>query len=276
MPTQTSAGDPDYALGYTDAEHERLLHQAALLAPITEGLFRSAGITSGQRVLDLGSGLGDVSMLAARIVGPSGVVVGVERDANSIAHARLRVSQAGLKNGSFTRNDVNEIDGEQTFDAVEGRFILMFLPDPVRVMRSAFRLLRHGGVFAFQEAFWIPMLAVAARLPLWFKMLSAIHQTLWRCGANPEMGMELSQLFQQVGMPPASMMMVMPMGVDTHLTSVMLDLLTSLRPAAGQHGVDLAELGDLDTLDCRVRAEIESSGTVVGVVPLMGAWSRKP
>ena len=60
----------DYALGYTNFEHQRLIRQAARIAPYTERLFREAGIGRVQRVLDLGSGVGDVSMLLARIVGP--------------------------------------------------------------------------------------------------------------------------------------------------------------------------------------------------------------
>ena len=67
-----------YALGSTDAEHERLIRQAARVAPLTERLFREAGIGSGQRVLDLGSGVGDVAMLVARLVGPSGEDVPAE------------------------------------------------------------------------------------------------------------------------------------------------------------------------------------------------------
>jgi len=74
-----------YALGSTDAEHERLIRQAARLAPITERLFREAGIGSGQRVLDLGSGVGDVAMLAARLVGPSGEVVSAKLEVNKPA-----------------------------------------------------------------------------------------------------------------------------------------------------------------------------------------------
>jgi SAM-dependent methyltransferase len=72
-----------YALGSTDSEHERLIRQAARLAPCTERFFRDAGIGTGQRVLDLGSGVGDVAMLVARLVGHSGDVVGIERDTRS-------------------------------------------------------------------------------------------------------------------------------------------------------------------------------------------------
>jgi Protein-L-isoaspartate(D-aspartate) O-methyltransferase (PCMT) len=75
MPAETST--PSYLLGSTDAEHQRLIRQAAMLDPITERFLRDAGVGPGQRVLDLGSGLGDVSMLAARLVGHLGAVIGI-------------------------------------------------------------------------------------------------------------------------------------------------------------------------------------------------------
>ena len=80
----------DYALGYTNAEHDRLIRQAARIAPITERLFREAGIGPGQRVLDLGSGVGDVAMLAARLVGPSGEVGGVSNATQAQSHEPMR------------------------------------------------------------------------------------------------------------------------------------------------------------------------------------------
>src|SRR5947207_14490219 len=98
----------DYPLGHTDAEHERLIQQAARVAPITERFFREAGIAPGQRVLDLGSGVGDVAMLAARLVGHSGQDVAIERDPKSIANASARVTEAGFHNVSFNELNVNE------------------------------------------------------------------------------------------------------------------------------------------------------------------------
>ena len=67
-------------LGSTEGEQERLIRQAARLDPYTERLFHDAGIGPGQGILDIGSGVGDVAMLTARLVGPSGEIVGVERD----------------------------------------------------------------------------------------------------------------------------------------------------------------------------------------------------
>ncbi len=126
----------DYPLGNTDAEHERLIRQAARVAPTTERFFREAGIGPGQRVLDIGSGVGDVAMLVARLVGPSGEVVAIERDPKSIAKARARVTEAGFHNVSFNESDVGEIPDGKPFDAAVGRFILMYLPDPVAALRQ--------------------------------------------------------------------------------------------------------------------------------------------
>src|SRR4051812_757350 len=105
----------DYPLGNTDAEHERLIRQGAQVAPITERFFREAGIAPGQRVLDLGSGVGDVAMLVARLVGSSGEVVAIERDRKAIAKASVRVNRAGFHNVSFSESNVDEITDEEPF-----------------------------------------------------------------------------------------------------------------------------------------------------------------
>src|SRR5215470_3874280 len=131
-----------YALGNTDAVHERLIRQAVYLAPGTERLFREAGIGPGHRVLDLGSGVGDVAMLVSRLVGPSGEVVGIERDPRSISRAKARADEAKLHNVSFIQCDVSEVRSSKPFDAAVGRFILEFVPDPVAVLRRLSQLVR--------------------------------------------------------------------------------------------------------------------------------------
>lgn len=77
-----------YAPGYSPTEVQRLKNRAAMLRPITERLLRSAGIDAGMRVLDLGCGAGDVSMLAAELAGPAGFVVGIDRSQEVLKVAR--------------------------------------------------------------------------------------------------------------------------------------------------------------------------------------------
>src|SRR5262245_57072249 len=266
----------DYALGYTDPEQDRLIRQAARLAPTTERLFREAGIGPGQRVLDLGSGMGDVAMLVARLVGASGEVVGIERDAISVERAEARVAAADLRNVNFLNTDVNNIVTDQLFDAAVGRLILTFLPDPISVVRSVAGLVRPGGVLAFQEPSWTVMLAVGARLSLWSRTRHLTHEILLRSGANPEMGLALYPIFQEVGLPAPKMHLEMPLGSDADFIRLTSDLLCSLRPLAEQHGVCLEDLGDLDTLPHRICAEVVAANTVVSLIAVVGAWSRKP
>ena len=183
-----------YMLGSSDAEHERLIRQAELFEPFTRRFFRNAGIGPGQRVLDIGSGLGDVSMLVARLVGPTGVVVGVDNDANTIAKAKTRAAEAGLRNVSFMESEVGRIAGSEPFDAIVGRLILEFLPDPSAVVSSLAGQLRQGGVLAIQDGCWGPFLQLTAHLPLRSQCASLIYQAFQRSGANMDMELPLPDI----------------------------------------------------------------------------------
>jgi len=272
----TSGPTSDYALGNTDAEHERLIRQAALLAPLTERFFREACIGRGQRVLDLGSGVGDVAMLAGRLVGPSGEVVGVERDTRSIARARLRVAEAGLRNVSFTQSDVSELSDDKPFDAVVGRFILQFLPDPVATLRSLSQLVRPGGVLAFHEPCWTAILPLARHSPLWSACASHIRESLERSGGNTEMGLALCRTFQQAGLPPPTLQMEIPLGDNPAAALWIYDLFCTLLTQMRQLNLSLEGLGDVDTLLERIQSEVDRSKNPVPCVALIGAWSRRP
>jgi ubiquinone/menaquinone biosynthesis C-methylase UbiE len=263
-------------LGTTDAEHDRLIRQAALLAPLTEQFLSEAGIGTGQRVLDLGSGVGDVALLVARLVGPSGEVVGVERDTRSIIRARARAAEASLHNVSFIQSDACQVASDNPFDAVVGRFILMFLPDPVAALRSVSQLVRPGGVLAFQETCWAPFLLLSAHLPLCSAGASLIHQTLQRSGANPEIGLRLYRIYQEAGLPAPAMQMDMPVWTDSDFTRWLHDLLRNLWPQIEQLNLSREMLGDFNTLAERLQAEVAASKTVVTWLGVVGAWCRKP
>ena len=146
----TYSMDSTYLLDETSAEHGRLIRQAQIFGPFTERLFRDAGVDTGQRVLDVGSGVGDVALLAARLVGPSGAVIGVERDPNSVATASSRAAAAGLANVRFFEGEVGSVTTTEAFDAVVGRFIIEFLPDAGAVIRSLASVLRPGGSWRFR------------------------------------------------------------------------------------------------------------------------------
>jgi tRNA A58 N-methylase Trm61 len=65
----------DYVFGNREEEQHRLERQAEFFNPLTERVFQAAGLRPGMRLLDLGSGAGDVAMLAARLIGSEGEVI---------------------------------------------------------------------------------------------------------------------------------------------------------------------------------------------------------
>src|SRR5262245_27498992 len=270
----TSIRCADYPLGHTDAEHERLIRQAKRVAPMTERFFREAGIGPGQRVLDIGSGVGDVAMLVARLVSPSGEVVAVERARNSIAKAAARVTEAGFQNVRFNESNVNEIKGEKPFDAAVGRFILMYLPNPVATLRSISKVVRPGGVIVFQEPTWVPVIAHLEVLPLWFATASLIDKTM-RVSANHDMGAELYHTFVEAGLSEPTVRLELPMGREPYLAQWYYDTLSSLLPQVEQLHMPIESLGPLDTLVQRLQTELAESKIVACWFASVCAWCRK-
>ena len=115
------------------AEHTRLVEQATLFDPLTERLLVAAGVGPGMRVLDLGTGAGSVALVAARLVGPEGSVVTVDRDPYALTLAAEHAEREGVRTIEFVEGDlaVPDLPGG-LFDAVVSRFVLMYCPTPPR------------------------------------------------------------------------------------------------------------------------------------------------
>jgi ubiquinone/menaquinone biosynthesis C-methylase UbiE len=264
----------NYLLGNSDAEHERLIRQANRLASSTERFLREAGIGPGQRVLDLGSGVGDVAMLVARLVGPSGEVVGIERDHRAINRARTRAAAVGLHNVEFLETDITDFSTDSRFDATVGRYILQFLPDPVATLRSVAQRIHPGGIIAFQEVSFAPFIALFAHLPLWATVVSLHHEVAVRVGVNTEMGPALHKIFADAGLPTPHMRLEMELGNDPDFPRNVSDATLSIWPQIEKLDLQLERLGDLSTLQERLQDEMAASNTIVPWLPLVGAWCR--
>jgi len=273
MPDQTA--DSPYVLGAASAEHDRLIRQAAIWNPFTERLFRDAGIGPGQRVLDIGSGVADVAMLAARLVGPSGEVVGVERDPATIATARSRVAKAGLSNVSFIESDARGLVSSKLFDAVVGRAILQYLPEAGATLRSLATLVRPGSIIAFQDVWPASLLHLTANLPLRSKCASLIYRTMERFGVHMDMEVVLYRAFLEAGLPAPNMRIEVPVGNDPNVVRWFYDLVCTLASRLDRDELTASGIGDLETLESRLEAERMAARSFGASVALVGAWSRK-
>src|SRR3981081_3762939 len=140
-----------YILGHSQQEIGRLILQATILRPFTERLMRNAGIGPGMRVFDVGGCAGGVSLLAAELVGPSGSVVGIDRNPQVVDLANRRVRTAGLRQVTFKDVPLATFSHHDLFDCVAGRYVLIHQADPIDFLRTAARLVRPGGIIAFHE-----------------------------------------------------------------------------------------------------------------------------
>jgi SAM-dependent methyltransferase len=260
-----------YALGSDEAEHERLIRQAAWLIAPTERFLRAAGIVSGQRVLDLGSGVGDVSLIAARIVGPAGEVVGAERDPRAVVRATARATELRLGHVHFTQMDIADLATERPFDAAVGRYILMFLRDPAAVLKSVARVVRPGGIIAFQEPCWKTFLQACEGLPLWRAGATLMVDTFHRTGANTRMGADLPAAFLAAGLPEPAVCTDTLIGAERWMP----DVIQTLAPQMRALNLSLGSLGNLSTLYERLLGEAESRNVPPPLPALIGAWVRK-
>lgn len=140
-----------YVMGYGESERRRLGLQADIHNLFTEALLRRAGLSRGMRVLDLGCGVGDVSLLAAQLVGRDGLVAGIDIDERALDLARARSQERGFRHVEFYRRTLEDLPFDEPYDAVIGRHILIHMPDPISVLRRAAQVVRPGGFAAFHE-----------------------------------------------------------------------------------------------------------------------------
>src|SRR4030095_15790859 len=119
MSRMSQPSTTEHVYGRSPEEHARLALQARILRPYTERFFRAAGLAPGMRVLDIGSGIGDVAMLAAEIVGPNGRVVGIDRDPSFLETARRRAEGNGCAPWvTFEQGKDDEFTTRQRFGAL--------------------------------------------------------------------------------------------------------------------------------------------------------------
>jgi SAM-dependent methyltransferase len=269
---------PAYLMGRSEAETRRLMAQHQLYSRFTRRLLEDAGITEGMKVLDVGSGAGDVALLAAELVGPTGSVVGVDQDPGVLDTARARAEASGLTNVSFHAGDLSEGVTDDGFDAVVGRLVLLYVPDPAETLRVLIERLKPRGIVAFGEFNFLPE-SMVTRPPtpsgesLWAWMQAVVGGI----GLDPATGYHLRNTFLDAGLPEPEMNVCAPVGggPDFPGYDYGAESLRSMLPLILKLGIATEEEVEIDTMAQRLRAEVVASGGVIKTPELVGAWTRK-
>lgn len=265
-----------YALGHSEHELKRLGDQGRAFAPFTRQLFEQAGIAPGMRVLDVGCGTGDVTILAAEFVGPDGEVIGADYAPVAINWANNQARRQGLRNVRFVECDPTVSDFGQKFDAVVGRAVLMYYLNPVSAIRKLAHHLRSQGLMIFQEFDTdvfrsVPATQTLDRAAGWMKA------TFKATGARIQEGLELYSIFVAAGLlPPRMRIDALIVGGADFPYHIVTATIQSLLPVMEKLKIATAAEVELATLSQRMRDEVVASNGVALSPALIGAWSRKP
>ena len=133
-----------YFLGAEKEERLRLESQALLFEPFTARVLAAIGLRPGMTVLDIGTGAGDVALLAAQIFGPSCRVVSIDLNEAMVDHAQQRATQAGLTQVRFQPGALKSGLPLGPFDLVIGRFVTSFQADQISFLRTATSYVKPG------------------------------------------------------------------------------------------------------------------------------------
>jgi ubiquinone/menaquinone biosynthesis C-methylase UbiE len=273
----TPAPSIEYVMGHDDRERRRLALQAAVINDVTERLFERAGIAPGMRVLDVGCGIGEVSLLAARLVGPHGQVTGVDIDDVALATARRKAEQLGLKQVEFVHSDIRSFQPNGTVDAITGRHILIHTPDPLALLRAAHSTLNSGGVAVFHEYDFSIIHRTYPESPLRERMIDLFREFFGRALPG-NMGTRLYHLFVEAGFPRPQCWVEYPIGggADSPFYELYAESVRSILPRAEALGIVRGEDIEIDTLAERLRAEAVSLKSGIPGPPMIGCFGRKP
>ncbi len=264
-----------YILGHSRAEIRRLMLQASVIQPTTERLFKSAGLDVGMRVLDLGCGAGDVSMLAAKYVGPSGAVVGIDRNPDVIALAIERAEAAGLRQTTFKDLDLASFSDPESFDCVVGRYVLIHQADPVQFLKMAARFVKPNGFIAFHEIDFTGRLGSLPRVYHW-ELLGDLMLAAFRSALpHYDAANKLMPLYFDADLPTPTLFREVPVGggENSPLYAWLAETVRSVWPQlvsmgilAGEFPLEMAE-ENLKNAVVRAHSQIEGPAQVC-------AWAR--
>ena len=179
-----------HRIGYSNAQIESV-PEAATMGLGCGNPQAIAGLKPGETVLDLGSGAGFDCFLAARAVGETGRVIGVDMTAGMVRKAKTNAKKAGIGNVSFRAGEIERLPvADGTVDVIMSNCVINLSPEKEAVFREAYRVLKPGGRLAISD--------VVAVRPLPASML-ADHQLHCACIGGAALVADIRKILEMTG-----------------------------------------------------------------------------
>lgn len=203
-------------------------------------------------------------------------MIGVDCAGMAIQWAKSRTRSRQIGDVEFLLGDPADMEFSQPFDAIVGRFVLMYYPDPVEAIRKLARHLRPMGLMVFQE-FDMDYVRTRPSAPTFECAAELMKRTLRAAGTRIQVGAELYPVFLAAGLPGPSLRMdvLIGGGVEFQGYDILAGTIQSLLPVMEQLGIATAAEVSFPTLAERMRDEVVAGKGVALSPALIGAWSRK-
>lgn len=237
-------------------------------------LLCDAGVSPGMRVLDIGCGRGLVAQMAQACVGETGFVLAVDRDLSWCANAKRE------DNLVYEALDLRDVASGWhaswgMFDAIVGRRVLMYLPDPESTLRALMHKLKPGGVMVFQEIDFSMVPHSLKAMPLHAQTVAWLRTMVEHEGANPNMGFHLAPLFARVGLRVEHVRMD-GIAQTPETPHPIASILRAVMPRLLRTGVVTEAELDIETLEARLAEEHARVGATFLGDAYFGAWATAP
>jgi SAM-dependent methyltransferase len=194
----------DYRFGYSNLELERLGIQHSTWERVTEQLWNRAGFRTGMTIVDLGCGPGYTTIDLARLVGPSGHIIAVDRDSEkSLPLLKARLAEEALTNVEIRALELDKLDLiPESVDGVYGRWVMMYLsPQEVEaVVDRATKWMRCNGTFVLVEICNYLNIYVHPKIELLDTVMNAFFQSVKAQGGDPSIGNLLPGMMRRAGL----------------------------------------------------------------------------
>ncbi len=265
----------EYLLGYRQAEQERLQAQAHQLADESSWLFDQLALAAGARVVEIGCGPQGCLDLLAQRVGPSGVVIGVERSEESVELARRFVREQGLANVEIIHADARSTGlVRDSFDLVTSRLVLVNIPQPQEIIAEAVALAKPGGSVAFHEADWSVHVSDPP-LQAWDRAEDLLITYARSAGIDLFIGRKIPRLLRAAGLVDVAAHPLIHIYPPGHARrSILLDFLENVSERLVETGI--ASPTELEVLTDSLRRHLDDPDTLVVSHLFVQAWGHKP
>jgi SAM-dependent methyltransferase len=268
MQSTTFAGN--YPIEHRRGEIERLDAQARSLASDARAMLQLIGVQPGWTCLDLGCGPRGITDLMSERVGPTGRVVGLDKNEGFLAHA----SKHAPGNVEFRLGDAYDCGlPSAAFDLVHMRFIASTAGNPEGLLREAIRLARPGGVVAIQEPD-VETFSCYPPHPAWDRLMTAMLGVFAGVGSDIHLARRLYQMARDAGLADVH---YRPFLIGIRSIDPMVDHLPSTVESLRSTILKLGLLSEaeLPVLLEQCRSHLRDPGTVVRSFMVAQVWGRK-